>query len=170
MKTIDQIKQEVEEFLLSGMTFEYILKSNPNLYEDKLILLNSENDHDDQEFRLTHINFKYESEGIKFIGEPIIFKFPENDSGICNYYDALYISDFEFNGFIYKIELNPIVLKLEATLRIFTRSLKVPSVNGWIEIPKIINLLDKDSYIIWDRDDKQKELQKLQDQLHLKLI
>lgn len=166
MRTEDQIKQEVEDFLLSGSAFEYILKGNPTLYKDKLELLI---DNDDNTFNLDDINFNYKSEGIRFIDKPIIVMFAEDITGIINYYDALYISDFEFNGFIYISESNQVELKLEATLRIFTRNSQVPNVNGWIEIPKIINVLDKDSFMIWDRKEKQIEIQRLENLLHIKI-
>jgi len=167
MRTDDQIKQEVKDFLLSGLAFEYILKSNPTLYKDKLELLIDNCLNDDNTFNLDNINFNYKTEGIKFIGKPIIIRFSEDVIGNINYYEALYISDFEFNGFIYISESNQIELKLEATLRIFTRNSQVPNINGWIEIPKIINVLDKDSFMIWDRKEKQNEIQQLENLLHI---
>lgn len=168
MRTDDQIKQEVEEFLLSGLAFKYILKSNPNLYRDKLELLFTDHD-DDPAFNLAKINFNYEPSGIRFIGKPIIVRFPEDHAGNINYYDALYISDFEFSGFIYVSDTNQIELSLEATLRIFTRNSKVPKVNGWIVIPEIINVLDIDSFMVWERKEKSEEIKKLESLLHIKI-
>jgi hypothetical protein len=166
MRTEDQIKQEIEDFLLSGLAFEYILKSNPSLYKDELELLI---DNDDNTFNLGDINFNYTKDGIKFIDKPIIIRFVEDITGNINYYEALYISDFAFNGFLYRYESNQIELKLEATLRIFIRNSQVPNVNGWIEIPQIINVLDKDSFMIWDRKEKQNEIQRLENQLNIRI-
>jgi hypothetical protein len=167
MRTNNQIKQEVEDSLLSGKTFDYMLKSNPTLYKDKIELLTDNYLNDDNTFNLDNINFDYKTEGIKFTGEPIIIRFAEDDIGNFNYYEALYISDFEFNGLIYISESNQIELKLEATIRIFARNSQVPNVNGWIEIPKIINVLDKDLFMIWDRKEKQNEIQRLENLLHI---
>lgn len=169
MRTENQIQKEVEEFLLSGLAFSYILKSNPTLYQDKLELLLNQNMNDDPEFNLMKINFNYEPEGIRFIGKPIIKKLTKDHLVNSNYYEALYISDFVFEGFIYISELNQIGLKLEATLRIFTRNSQVPEVYGWIEIPQIINVLDKDSFMIWERQEKHNEIKRLEDQLHIKI-
>jgi len=169
MRTDDQIQQEIEEFLLSGFVFEYILRSNPTIYKDKLGLLSIQNPDDELTFNFDNINFNYKPDGIKFIGKPIIKRFAEDYTGSSNYYEALYISDFNFEGFIYVSELNQIELKFEATLRIFARNSQVPNINGWIEIPKIINVLDKNAYMVWKRQDKQTEIKKLEDLLHINI-
>lgn len=167
MKSIEQIKQEVKDFLYTGMVFEYILKSNPDLYRKALEQLSKQDDI--SKLDLDRINFDYKSEDIKLVGSPLVIKL--NNEEVLNgyYYDALYLSDCDFHGHIYRTESNRIEINFEATLRIFARNTEVPPLNGWIEIPTIINVLDKDSYMLWDRRNKEQEIRKLENQLKIKI-
>ncbi len=165
MKPTEQIKSEVEDFLRKGLVFEYILKSNPSIYYDSIVKIFNKATPPENFINL--IYFDYKPEEIVFLGNPLIHRFFQNDFEKENsYYEALYISDFEFKGLIGMPNTQSISIKIEATVVIFVRNIILPPVN-MVVVPDLINVLDKEAYYILDKNQKQNELNKLQQKLSI---
>lgn len=166
MKPIEQIQSEVENFLQRGCVFEYILKSNPSIYYDSIIKISDGITSPEDIINLVY--FEYKPEDIMFSGNPFMHRFFTNDFEKENYYyEALYISDFEFKGLI-GIPNKPLIkLKIDATVVIFVRNIILPPVN-MVLVPDLFDVMDKESYFLWDKNQKQNELIKLQQKFNIK--
>ncbi len=136
MRTIETIRQEVEEFLLFKDRFNLVLKRDDKLYKDKLAKIFIGED-----FSLTKsYHFICNPSYLKFIGNPIRIEQFEPDY----LYEFLYISDFEYNGFVSLSDDIPYEIKIEGTIKVLTtRSIPMDlNVNEMQIINEVINLFD----------------------------
>lgn len=132
-----KIKKKIEDYLKYGRVFNYILKSNPSFYEDKLKVLFKNENLDSIENIKNRYYFKYNPSNLEFAENSIVREYKENEL-----YEYLYISKFEFDGFINlnSSESIPEKVKITAKVIILTQNLG-----------HIIDVMAKNSFKVIER-------------------
>lgn len=167
MDKAQEIEKQIKDFLLEGSVFTYILKSNPNLYKDKLELLFKEEMSNSIPYGALNYDFRYDPLSIIFKGDSILKKIKNH-----KLYEYLYISDFEFNGFLCRND-NDTKINIDATFRVLTsRFISNDSGRDHQAIsrqlmPPLIRVLDTNAYEIFDKKDRDKRISEILGELSL---
>jgi len=164
MESNESIVREITNYLQNGNVFEHILRRNPKLYLSELKQLFTNEIDPDLDVENLLYTIECNEAYLTFKGKPIV-RVLENS----NCYKTLFISDFNYNGFIYN-NAKKLKLTINATVMICTRK-PIPPNNekaDWYVRPEPINatseyidVMDKSSYEVWKMEDKDRKVEQI---------
>jgi hypothetical protein len=153
MDKFQKIEKEIKDYLFEGNVFNFILKNNLFFFKDELELFFKNENLESIQDKGLYFCFLCNPSFIIIKGKPIIQEIKNNQN-----YEYLYITDFEYNGFISQSDELKHEVHLNATLKILT-SRFIPNYNVHIQlISPIINLLDRNATEIFEYKDRDKRI------------